>query len=181
MTANEPHTLRLSDLPARKPTRFSLAPDAGARAAIATDLGIIGIDALTFRGTLTPRGRQDWTLEADLAARVTQPCVVTTEPVATGIAERVERHYVADMPDIDSDEVEMPEDDRIEALPATLDLSAVMAEALSLALPLYPRVPGAEFGRIDHAEPGIAPLTDESAKPFAGLSDLMKRDGGKSG
>lgn len=177
MTANEPHTLRLSDLSARKPTRFSLAPDAGERAAIAAELGIPGVDTLKFRGTLTPRGRQDWTLEADLAARVIQPCVVTTDPVSTEIAERVERHYVADLPEIEGEEVEMPEDDRVEALPATLDLYAVMTEALNLSLPLYPRAPGAEFAAIDHAEPGVAALTDESAKPFAGLSDLLKKDG----
>lgn len=175
MPANAPHILRLSELSARKPTRFALAPDAEHRAALAADLGILGVEALSFRGTLTPRGRQDWALEADLAARVVQPCVVTADPVATDIAEKVERLYVADLPEIEGDEVEMPEDDRVEALPATLDLAEVMAEALSLALPLYPRAPGAEFAGLDHAGEGVEPLTDESAKPFAGLSDLMKK------
>jgi hypothetical protein len=39
----------------------------------------------------------------------------------------------------------MPEDDTTEALPERLDLSAVMAEALALALPDYPRAPDAEM------------------------------------
>lgn len=175
MTANQSQTLRLSDLSARKPTQFALTPGADERAALAADLGILGIEALSFRGALTPRGRQDWTLEADLAARVVQACVVTTDPVATDIAEKVARSYVADLPEVEGEEVEMPEDDSIEALPATLDLNAVMAEALALALPLYPRAPGAEFAAIDHAGPDVEALTDESVKPFAGLSDLLKK------
>lgn len=179
MTAKQSQTLRLSDLSARKPTRFALTPDAAARAALAADLEILGIEALNFRGALTPRGRTDWTLEADLAARVTQACVVTTDPVTTAIAEKVARSYVADLPDVDAEEVEMPEDDTIESLPATLDLAEVMAEALALALPLYPRAPGAEFAAIDHAAPGVDALTDESVKPFAGLSDLLKKAPGK--
>ncbi|MCA0272608.1 MAG: DUF177 domain-containing protein [Proteobacteria bacterium] len=179
MTANQSQTLRLSDLSARKPTRFALTPGAEERAAIAADLGILGIEGLSFRGALTPRGRTDWALEADLAARVVQPCVVTTDPVTTDIAEKVARSYVADLPDVDAEEVEMPEDDSIEPLPATLDLAGVMAEALALALPLYPRAPGAEFAAIDHAAPGVDALTDESVKPFAGLSDILKKAPGK--
>lgn len=181
MTEKERSVLRLSELSARKPTRFALTPDTAARAAIAADLGILGVDALSFRGTLTPRGKRDWTLEAELAARVVQPCVVTTEPVATDIAETITRSYVADLPEVEGEEVEMPEDDSIEALPAVLDLGDVMAEALTLALPLYPRAPGAEFAGLDHAGEGIEALTDESVKPFAGLSDLLKKGSGKDG
>jgi hypothetical protein len=57
-------------------------------------------------------------------------------------------------------------------LPAVLDLAALMTEALVLALPLYPRAPGAELGSAVFAEPGTAPMTDESARPFARLGLL---------
>lgn len=181
MTDPAPHILRLAELPSRKPTRFALRPDAGARAELAATLGLLGIDRLSFTGALTPKGRSDWALEGALDARVVQPCVVTAEPVATDLSETVERIYTADMPEPEGDEVEMPEDDRVEALPATLDLSAVMAEALSLSLPLYPRVPGASFGQIDHAAPGTEALTDETAKPFAGLAELLKKGRGEDG
>lgn len=183
MTDPAPHILRLADLPSRKPTRFALRPDAAARASLAAELGISGIERLGFTGALTPKGRSDWALEAALDARVVQTCVVTAEPVATDLTETVERIYTADLPEPEGDEVEMPEDDRVEALPDTLDLSAVMAEALSLSLPLYPRVPGATFGQIDHAAPGTEALTDETARPFAGLADLLKKgsDGGGRG
>lgn len=178
MTKTSPHVLRLADLAARKPTRFALTPDAAGCARIAEALGILAIERLSFKGALTPRGRRDWSLEADLAARVVQPCVITTEPVATDLAEPVERIYLAEMPEIEGDDIEMPEDDRIEALPEAVDLDAVLSEVLSLALPPYPRAPGAEFGAVQYAAPGVAPLTDEAIRPFAGLAGLLKKDDG---
>jgi len=47
-----------------------------------------------------------------------------------------------------------------------------MAEALALALPLYPRAPDADLGEAVFTTPGQAPMTHEAAKPFAGLADL---------
>jgi uncharacterized metal-binding protein YceD (DUF177 family) len=55
------------------------------------------------------------------------------------------RRYLADWQEPAAEEAEMPEDDTTEALPDRLDLSAVMAEALALALPDYPRAPDAEM------------------------------------
>ncbi len=178
MAETSPHVLRLAELAARKPTRFALTPDAADRARIAEALGILAIERLSFKGALTPRGRRDWSLEADLAARVVQACVITTEPVTTDLSEPVERIYLAEMPKVDGDDIEMPEDDRLEALPAAVDLEAVMCEALSLALPTYPRAPGAEFGAAQYAAPGVAPLSDEAVRPFAGLAALLKKDAG---
>ncbi|MEO0904769.1 MAG: DUF177 domain-containing protein, partial [Pseudomonadota bacterium] len=70
--------------------------------------------------------------------------------------------------------VEMPDDDTVEALPETLDLAAVMTEALSLALPPYPRSEGADLSNAVFAEPGVTPMTDDDAKPFAGLGALRE-------
>ncbi len=50
-----------------------------------------------------------------------------------------------------------------------------MFEALTLALPLYPRADGADLGEPVFTEPGKRPLTDEDARPFAGLKDLRDR------
>jgi len=66
----------------------------------------------------------------------------------------------------------MPEDDTVEALPVNLDLVQVMTEALSLALPLYPRADGADLGEAVFTQPNTAPMTDDDAKPFAGLGAL---------
>ncbi|MFN3661854.1 YceD family protein [Yoonia sp.] len=164
--------LRLSDLTASSGTQFALAPDAGERGAIADALGIIGIRKLRFDGKLTPQGRKDWVLTGTLGATVVQECVVTLAPVTTRIDETVTRSYLADMPDITGTEVEMPQDDTAEPLPETIDLYAVLTEALALALPLYPRADGAELDQTVYTEKGVTPLTDEAAKPFAGLGAL---------
>ena len=157
------------------PRDILLQPDAAARAALAEVLGVDAIRKLRFEGRLTPEGRRDWRLEARLGATVVQPCSVTLAPVTTRIDEEVLRRYVADLPEPPPGETEMPEDDCVDALPATLDLGAVMAEALALALPDFPRAEGVELGPAVFAAPGIAPLTDQAARPLAGLADLRDR------
>ena len=116
-------------------------------------------------------------LLAELGATVSQACVVTLNPVTTRIDEPVERTYLEDMPDPpEGEEIEMP-DETVEPLPAALDLGAVMAEALALALPPWPRAEGVEMEESTFAEPGTRPMTDEDTRPFAGLRDMMRRDG----
>ena len=166
--------LRLADLATRKPTEFELVPTAEERKAVAAELGIVGIKKLRFAGALAPQGRQDWELTGDLGATVVQECVVTLDPVTTRIDEKLTRSYVAEMPEINAAEVEMPVDDTVEALPETLDLAQVMIEALALALPPYPRSEGADLSKAVFAEPGVTPMTDDDAKPFAGLGALRK-------
>lgn len=178
--ANLPRTpIRLADLPNRKPTEITLEPDAAERAAVADVLGIPAVRKLRFAARLTPQGSRDWRLVADLGATVVQDCVVTLAPVTTRIDETVERSYLASLPEIaGGGEIEMPGDDTVEALPETLDLAAVMIEALALALPPYPRAAGAGIDTPVYTEPGKAPLRDEDMKPFAGLAGLRDRLGG---
>ncbi|WP_375342458.1 YceD family protein [Yoonia sediminilitoris] len=164
--------LRLADLPNRRPSPFSLTPTAEERRAIADALGIEGIKKLRFEGELSPLGQKDWGLQATLGATVVQACVVTLGPVTTRIDEDVSRTYLAEMPQVEGTEVEMPEDDTVEQLPETLDLAAVMIEALSLALPPYPRADGAMLEQTVFADPDVSPMTDDDAKPFAGLGAL---------
>jgi len=109
-----------------------------------------------------------------------QPCVITLEPVVTRIEEDVTRHYLSDWQDPDDAEVEMPEDDSSEPLGAEIDVMAAITEALSLAIPAYPRADGAELGALLHAEPGIEPLNEDTVRPFAGLADLKKKMEGKT-
>lgn len=171
------HPFRVAALPARKPTRFDLRPGAEAMAAIAGALGLLGLEGLRFRGELRPAGRQDWVLEADLEATVTQACVITLAPVPARIAEAVVRRYAAGLVESLPEEVEMP-DETVEPLPAVIDAGAVMVEALALALPPYPRAEGAEFGSAEAHPEGAPPLSDEDAtRPFAGLAGLLNKDG----
>ena len=171
------HPFRRATLAQRKPTRFDLAPDADARAAIAADLGLIALPHVRLKGELRPVGRHDFALEAELEADVVQPCVITLQPVATRLSEKVARRYLADWQPPEAEESEVPEDDTTEPLGDEIDAGAVLVEALSLALPLYPRAEGVEFDGALAAEAGAEPLTDEKMKPFAGLADLLKGKG----
>jgi uncharacterized metal-binding protein YceD (DUF177 family) len=164
--------IRMSDLKHRQPTSVTVEPDAAGRQAVAQDLGIVGVKKLRLTGTLTPLGKRDWQLDATLGATVVQDCIITLAPVTTRIEEPVIRRYLADMAAPGPGEVEMPDDDTTEALPIDLDLAAVMIEALALALPPYPRAPGAEIGEMTVTEPGAVPLSSDTVKPFASLAAL---------
>jgi len=171
--------LRVADLPQTAPTLFDLAPGAEARAALAGDLGLSALRKLRFDGRITASGKRDWLLEGHLGATVVQPCVVTLEPVTTRIDTRVRRLFLARMPGTETDEAEMPDDDSVEALGAWINPASVMAEALALALPLYPRKEGAELSEAVFTEPGKVPLRDKDTRPFAGLAGLreaLKKD-----
>ena len=54
-------------------------------------------------------------------------------------------------------------------------MAEVAAEALALALPLYPRAPGVDFTQALHAEDGVAPLSDQDVKPFSALQGLAEQ------
>ena len=167
--------LRLGDLSTKRPTSFELVPVDGERAAMADVLGIPELKKFRFTGEIAPQGSRDWQLKADLGATVVQDCVVTLAPVTTRLDEQVFRVYSADVEEIDAEEVEMTADDSVDPLPAALDLYEVALEALALALPQYPRAEGAELGQAVYTEPGAKPMTDEDAKPFAGLANLREK------
>ena len=164
--------LRVAELKQNGTTSFALRPDTAALKTIAADLGLLGLRKLSFSGEVAAHGSADWRLTGALGATVIQPCSVTLEPVTTRIDVPVERLYLADYHDVEAPEIEMPEDDSIEPLRAWIEPEQVMIEALVLALPLYPRSEGAELGEQVYAAPGVQPMRDEDAKPFAGLADL---------
>ena len=176
MTETPISQFRTGALSHRKPTRFRLTPDKADRAAMAASLGLQAIYGLSFQGEITPVGRSDFTLTGQVQAEAVQSCVVTLAPVPAQINEPVTRRYLADFTLPDGEEVEMPEDDSVEALPEVIDLTEILREALALALPLYPRAPGAELGEAVFAAPGEAPIRDADLRPFAALAGLVRKD-----
>lgn len=166
--------LRVSDLPRSRPTAFSIEPDSVGRTRIADTLNLSSVKKLTFQGTIDPTDGGGFALMADLGATVVQPCVVSLEPVSTRIDARVSRRYVADMPPSPGEDTEMVEDDSVEALGAEIDLGALLSEVLALEIPDYPRREDAGLDAKEFAPPGVAPMSDSDAKPFAGLAALKK-------
>jgi uncharacterized metal-binding protein YceD (DUF177 family) len=164
------------------PVARALEPEEGA--ALARFLGIPAVESLAFEGRLAPWGEAGWALTGRLAGTVVQTCVVTLEPVTETVAAEIERRYLPGAERVEAETLEIgPEDlDAPEPLAGgRIDLAAVMVEALALALEPYPRRGDAEFeGRV-HAAPGVEPLTDETAHPFAGLAGLRARMGGDGG
>lgn len=174
------HLVRVAEMGSRKTNRYLLEPDAKVRAALAADLGIEELHKVRFTAEMTPIGKRDWALSGKVGATVKQICVVTGGLVSTRIDEPVTRQYLSEMPEIvisesGGSEMEMPEDETAEELPDVIDLGALMAEEIALALPLYPRAPGAELEKSQYAEAGVAPMTDEETKPFAGLKALRDK------
>lgn len=167
-----PRPLRVSDLSTDKPTPFEIRPDAAALADIARDLALDGLKKLSFKGSVKTIGKTDWQLDGTLGATMVQPCVVTLDPVSTRLDVPVSRLYVHDFEEPNGSEDEMPEDDSQEPLTTTIDPWKVMIEALTLHIPLYPRSTDAELGTLSVTEPGKKPMTDDDAKPFAGLAAL---------
>lgn len=178
-TNRSDHVLRVADLPQTRKTRFSLTPSTEEMAQLATELDLVSLRKLRFEGEIAAQGKSDWRLTAKLGATVVQPCVVTLEAVTTRIDEPVSRLYLAHMGEPEGAEVEMPEDDSIEPLPSQIDLMAVMAEALALNIPAYPRAADAQTENTVFTEPGKEPLKDEDMRPFAGLAALRDQLGKK--
>ncbi len=169
--------LRTAQLGRQKSWSIDLQPDAAQREDIATLLGLEGLRKFRFTGQLRPVGASDWELTGKLGATVIQPCAVTLNPVITRIDEDILRRFVANLPEPEALEVEMPEDDSLEPLGAEIDITAVALEALSLALPAFPRHEEADNGQpisLESSPPGAAPLQIETTKPFAGLAAMLK-------
>ena len=163
---------RVADLAQNSATDFDIVPSDAELKSIAQELGLLGLGKMRFKGSIQSHGKRDWKLSATLGATVTQPCVVTLDPVKTRIDTPVERVFVANYETPETEEAEMPEDDSIEALGSEIVLADVMIESLSLNVPVYPRKAGAELGESVFTKPGQKAMTDEDTRPFAGLAAL---------
>jgi len=166
-------SVRLDSMPAHG-RDLEVAPDADERAALAERLGVSSVDALAvklhavkFRGGIRVTGR--------LTATVTQPSVVTLEPVVQQIAEPVDRIFLPGGEKdyagpanaeifVDLEGEDLP--DHFEGNEA--DLTDLIVETLALSVDLYPRQPGESLDDL-----GLKPDVAED-HPFAALKALKK-------
>jgi uncharacterized metal-binding protein YceD (DUF177 family) len=146
---------------------FDLQADEPSRAALAARFGIPSIGALTGRFTLAHDQGGVILGELALKARVTLTCVITLEPFEMKLAETARLRFVPGASPVELDPETLDGPDEIEFDGETIDLGEVLAEQLALALPPYPRRPGAVLP---------AAAEDETAHPFAGLRALRKPD-----
>jgi uncharacterized metal-binding protein YceD (DUF177 family) len=178
-----PARLRLADASVRvdpMPTagrHIHVLPAGPEREALAAQLGVTSVDALDvtlhavkFRGGMRVSGR--------LTAQVTQPSVVSLEPVVQHLAEPIDRIFLPSgekdyaeaanaeiLVDLEGDELP----DHFEGTEA--DLTELIVETLALAVELYPRKPGESLDDV-----GLKPdLAHEN--PFAALKALKPNEG----
>ena len=149
----------------RDGTDFDIAPTPAEAKALARLMDANSLRKMRFRGRLVPFGAKGWDLQATLGATVVQPCIVTLEPVTTRIDEPVHRRFLP------AAEAAGTDDDEIEPLGDRVDLGLIATEALALALPDYPRKPGAVLP----AE--VADDDDEVERPFAALAAMRNKMG----
>jgi uncharacterized metal-binding protein YceD (DUF177 family) len=169
--------IQVGKLSPSKAFRFDLRPDEAQIRVLRDDLELLGLRKLRLHGEIKPDGARDWRLVATLGATVTQPCVATLEPVTTRIEEKLVRRYLKDWPLEEElgEEVEMPEDDSIDPLDDEIDLVGVLQEALSLALPTYPRADGAGPVESESRPDGAEPIDSSRSNAFSALADLKKK------
>ncbi len=174
-----PRVIEMARLRDQPSFAFDISPNPEEMDRIARLMGAQALRKLRLRGKLTALAKGSWQLDADLGATVIQTCVVTLDPVTTRIDQPVRRLLVPAQPVPRGVEivVSAEEDEEIEPLTDRLDLGLVAIESLALALPPYPRKPGAELPDALFS-PGDGP-EEPSVKPFAALAALRdKLDGG---
>lgn len=158
---------------------YEIAADAQECAALARRFAIVAVESLSARLRLQPIGGGPLVrLSGTLAADVVQSCVVTLEPVAAHVEERVDMTFgppgeAADEADgeggIDlSPDGDDPPDPFVGG---AVDMGEAVAEQLALALDPFPRAEGVEF-----SPPAQAADVPEKASPFAILARLRKKD-----
>lgn len=146
------------------------------REALAKRFGWIGIEALSAEMVLLERaGGVD--VEGRLQASLTQPCVVTGDPVPAVVDQKFRVRFVdpAVLASGEEDEVELSESDLdvMEHDGGALDLGEAVAQTLALAVDPFPRS-GKAAERLKEA--GVVGEDEVEKGPFAGLKGLF---GGK--
>ncbi len=141
------------------------------REALARRFGLEALDSLTANLRIKRVGRSVVRLDGDLAAEVTQSCVVTLAPVKSRIAESFTQLYAPPGP---APEAEVVIDVEAEDLPETLhgevlDLGEAVAQQLAVAIDPYPRAPDARL------EAGGPAKDAGEASPFAALAALKRQ------
>lgn len=148
------------------PFRQEIAANEAERAALARRFDLVSLGRLTAAVELSRKGRDTILLRATFAAEFEQTCVVSLEPVAGAVAEEFAIRYGP--PDEEGGADDVAAEDTFEPLTDdSIDIGEAVAQQFSLALPPFPRDPGAVIETEPESEPG------EGA--FAALARLRGR------
>ncbi len=168
--------LTLADL-GRRSAPLHLVADADERAGIAARFGLAALDRLEATLTVDVDGAEV-TMTGTLDAAVEQTCVATGQPLAVTIDEPLSVRFVplATLESTEDDaEIELDADqlDVIGYAGDRIDVGAMLADSLALALDPYPRSPDADTWLKAHHI-----LSEEDVGAFSGLAALRDALGG---
>jgi len=168
--------ISMARMPKNASRRFDLLFNDSMLQAAQQTLGLLDIRKTRITGTLTPEGRKNWRFQGQIGTSLTQECVVTLKPVKTRLDIPVSRLFLGDWHEPDADSItEMTLDEESEPLGSEINLENIALEAIALSLPDFPRAPDAALEKQVFAEPGVTPMSDEDAKPFASLAALKDK------
>jgi uncharacterized metal-binding protein YceD (DUF177 family) len=154
-----------------EPFRQEIRATLGERAALARRFDLVSLDRLDAVVELMRQGDRTVLLRAEFEAAFEQTCTVTLDPFSSVLVERFTLMYGP--PEAEDAASGMAGDEvAFEPLSGdTIDIGEAVAQEFSLALPAFPRSPDAPVE--------IEPPARDEAGPFAALSRLLPRDGGK--
>ena len=164
-------------------TSIAIVADEREREALAAALGLPAIAALLAEFTLSRRGSGRVEVRGEMAATVTQICVVSLDPFETAVTEPIDVVFAPqgkaqpaeDRPKAsqeihDSTPLQGPPDPIVDG---KIDLGVLATEFLALGLDPYPHKPGVDFA---------ASIEDGPAdSPFAALNRLKRQEGPSEG
>lgn len=154
---------------------LDLAPDEASRKKLAQQVGVLAMPAVTARVRVRPDGSGGAAVEGVLEATVRQACVVTLELFDNAIVETIAVRFAPKKAMITAATIEAEVDgDADPLIDGKLDLAAVVAEFLALAIDPYPRRPGAVFS------PPVQEEASDLASAFAALAKLKAPSDEKS-
>ena len=167
MSADRPEFSRIVPLAqlGTEPFRQEIAATESEREALARRFGLLALDRLTAEVDLVRQGQDTILLRAAFEAAFVQECVVTLDPVDSAMAASFALRYGPpehESPDgVDEEEAFEP------LVNDFIDIGEAIAQEFSLALPSFPRSPGA-----------VLEIEEEPADagPFAALSRLADRE-----
>lgn len=143
------------------------------RALAAAALDVVSCEQIEAEFTLRAIGKGHHRLAGKVAARLTQSCVVTLDPISQKAEGNFDVEYwpSAELPQGGEEEVEALSAAEIEPIEhGRIDVGRIVYETLSAAIDPYPRKAGAEFA------PDVGGRPAGESGPFAALKKLKDLD-----
>jgi uncharacterized metal-binding protein YceD (DUF177 family) len=152
-----------------EPFHQHIVADEAERVGLARRFELLALDRLEAEVELVREVTGTILLTASITAEFAQPCIVTLNPVVGRVSERFQLRYGPAEAELDVSG-SGGEDPAFEPVAGELiDIGEAVAQEFSLALPPFPRAPGAAI------EEGAMGTLGEGT-PFAALTRLVRRE-----